>query len=264
MPEMYAVRFVSTDTGIKTEDDFYLQHYGIKGQKWGLRRFQNEDGSYTNEGLARLQRGMERIRGFGSRAQSTYNSVRSTAKKVKTAASNPKQAVKNMLGSSQKPKGTAAQQKARRDKAKKIMIAAGAVALTAAAAYGIHRHNKTSENITQMARNSIAKRYDDAIKNNTGAKLRELQLMKQKEMADVGIRKNAYKELGLRRRSQARQFIRDNKVYKKKLVDLVRERHDFSNIKGMRKSKLTGKWRSLNKRELARAYKQTARYLRDI
>ena len=26
----------------------YLAHYGIKGQKWGVRRFQNEDGSLKN------------------------------------------------------------------------------------------------------------------------------------------------------------------------------------------------------------------------
>lgn len=31
-----------------------LYHYGIKGQKWGVRRYQNEDGSYTDEGLKRL------------------------------------------------------------------------------------------------------------------------------------------------------------------------------------------------------------------
>lgn len=30
-----------------------LYHYGIKGQKWGVRRYQNEDGSYTREGLKR-------------------------------------------------------------------------------------------------------------------------------------------------------------------------------------------------------------------
>lgn len=28
----------------------YLAHYGIKGQKWGVRRFQNEDGSLTPAG----------------------------------------------------------------------------------------------------------------------------------------------------------------------------------------------------------------------
>ena len=30
-----------------------LQHYGILGQKWGVRRFQNEDGTYTKAGLER-------------------------------------------------------------------------------------------------------------------------------------------------------------------------------------------------------------------
>lgn len=31
----------------------YLIHHGIKGQKWGVRRYQNEDGSLTDEGRAR-------------------------------------------------------------------------------------------------------------------------------------------------------------------------------------------------------------------
>lgn len=31
----------------------YLIHYGIQGQKWGVRRFQNEDGTYTSDGLER-------------------------------------------------------------------------------------------------------------------------------------------------------------------------------------------------------------------
>lgn len=31
----------------------YISHHGIKGQKWGIRRYQNENGSYTSEGLKR-------------------------------------------------------------------------------------------------------------------------------------------------------------------------------------------------------------------
>ena len=35
----------------------YLIHHGIKGQKWGVRRFQNKDGTLTSEGQRhRLQR----------------------------------------------------------------------------------------------------------------------------------------------------------------------------------------------------------------
>jgi len=30
-----------------------LYHHGIKGQRWGIRRFQNEDGSLTAEGMKR-------------------------------------------------------------------------------------------------------------------------------------------------------------------------------------------------------------------
>ena len=37
--------------GIPYSDELY--HHGIKGQKWGIRRYQNEDGSYTEAGLKR-------------------------------------------------------------------------------------------------------------------------------------------------------------------------------------------------------------------
>ena len=33
-----------------------LYHHGIKGQKWGIRRFQNPDGSYTEEGRKRYSK----------------------------------------------------------------------------------------------------------------------------------------------------------------------------------------------------------------
>lgn len=34
-----------------------LYHYGIKGQKWGIRRYQNEDGSVTEVGKKRYSAG---------------------------------------------------------------------------------------------------------------------------------------------------------------------------------------------------------------
>ena len=36
--------------------DAYLAHYGIKGMKWGIRRYQNSDGSLTPEGKARARK----------------------------------------------------------------------------------------------------------------------------------------------------------------------------------------------------------------
>lgn len=46
-------------TVIQEEDLDSLEHYGIKGQKWGQRRYQNPDGSYTELGKERRRVGYE-------------------------------------------------------------------------------------------------------------------------------------------------------------------------------------------------------------
>lgn len=52
-------------TGLLTEplsnaDDASLQHWGILGMKWGIRRYQNKDGSLTAEGKARYLKDTKR------------------------------------------------------------------------------------------------------------------------------------------------------------------------------------------------------------
>lgn len=42
--------------------NYDLIHHGVKGQKWGVRRYQNEDGSLTNAGKRQALRSIEKNR----------------------------------------------------------------------------------------------------------------------------------------------------------------------------------------------------------
>lgn len=39
----------------------YLAHYGIKGQKWGVRRYQNPDGSLTDAGRKKYTKKVSKL-----------------------------------------------------------------------------------------------------------------------------------------------------------------------------------------------------------
>lgn len=71
-----------------------LYHHGILGQKWGVRRYQNSDGSLTDEGRKRYGITDEKIEKMAARAEKQGDKLAKRAKKV---------AEKNGIDISEKP-----------------------------------------------------------------------------------------------------------------------------------------------------------------
>ena len=55
----------------------YLEHHGILGQKWGIRRFQNKDGSLTSQGKKRYDTGKAEL-SEDAKAKTSSNSQPTT------------------------------------------------------------------------------------------------------------------------------------------------------------------------------------------
>ena len=63
----------------------YLYHHGIKGQKWGIRRFQNEDGSFKSTGKQRYVNTTAKYREIKTEKRMSLSKM-STGKKVAIGA----------------------------------------------------------------------------------------------------------------------------------------------------------------------------------
>lgn len=91
---------------------FYLEHHGILGMKWGVRRFQNADGTYTSAGRSRYGIGDGRSYAGVNRSARVSRGTSSTSvtKVAKAGAQNVKKAASDTV---EKARSTA-------DKAKDI------------------------------------------------------------------------------------------------------------------------------------------------
>lgn len=134
-----------------TARELELYHYGIRGMKWGVRRYQNADGSLTPKGIKRYA-----TAGY---TQDSYNSNKTRAgkayDKVTGAHKYGGKILYNLSSESERKARAekyAADKKAadearntpeaRRARAKKIAIAGAAAVGTAAAVYGAYKLNK--------------------------------------------------------------------------------------------------------------------------
>lgn len=116
----------------------YLAHHGILGQKWGVRRYQNLDGTLTPEGLERDRAANARFRETGSfQPKSSSSSSKSTSTTKTTSSKATRAQTSKPSGNS---KASAIKEKVRalatKENAKKVAIGAAIVAGTALAVYG--------------------------------------------------------------------------------------------------------------------------------
>lgn len=71
----------------------HLEHFGILGQKWGVRRFQNEDGTLTEEGKKRYLQNTspQGVQYYSREAGDVYNkAVEAVGRSTETIAVNKK------------------------------------------------------------------------------------------------------------------------------------------------------------------------------
>ena len=96
-------KFIITSDGSFIEST-ELMHYGIKGQKWGVRRYQNKDGSLTAAGKNRydtLTSAADKAKRFSDMARKDserFNKKAEDAKSAQISDSQYKKAMRELFG----------------------------------------------------------------------------------------------------------------------------------------------------------------------
>lgn len=182
-----------------THQSSYLAHYGVPGMKWGVRNYQNVDGTYTQAGLARYNRGTAQVRfqnPGGSNLAPTTPRVQirrsnNNGARTNQVTSTPKKAVKT----NESPKKV----QARKARARKIIAVAAGTAVAAALGYAAYkgstklRDNMREDIMKNMSKghesiNSFGSKYWDSADRH---KYNEMTKERAKFMSDNFTRRDA-------------------------------------------------------------------------
>lgn len=157
-------------------DYSYFYHSGIKGQRWDIRRFQNEDGTLTEEGKLRY-----------------YDSMTDRQKKIFDTRMNDKQRQKVMKKLDQGKSWSQATREMAEEQARKAQLITGTVVAT-----GAILANPASRHFVGSLFKAAGKSLVRAIKNTNSVQKGKMYLdrmMKRRSMVKKGavvLKKSAY------------------------------------------------------------------------
>ena len=154
---MSDTNYILTSDGTFMSDN-ELRHYGIKGMKWGVRRYQNYDGSYTKAGLKRYNAAMgsydKRLSEYKTAKTSgiTGDALRLKKAKVKEAKRDVKKHYKHLKQDKLGDKGKILYSEGRRitnhGKVTKALSTISSLSITAAA-YNYKTNNLGNNRVTK-------------------------------------------------------------------------------------------------------------------
>lgn len=111
-----------------------FEHFGVKGMKWGVRRYRNYDGSYTQRGLKKYDASEQKY----NKVKESYKSGKATKSSLKNAKRELKKNYKQLKYDKLADQGKELYKKGKRITSNETKV----VATTSATALGMFAANK--------------------------------------------------------------------------------------------------------------------------